>query len=120
DGGDPSGEFPRDRRRPSGRNERGTAESSGQRSNSALGPVAYRIRARVEGHVRDATFRCAGDRGHKRTHNHMDTARSETSSVADLAAGAADEPLLGDGGRPAGPVLVVDLDEIPAAGLEQA
>ena len=50
----------------------------------------------------------------------MDTARPETSSVADLATGAADEPLLGDGGRPARPVLVVDLDEIPAAGLEQA
>ena len=41
----------------------------------------------------------------------MDTARVATLSVAELARGAAGEPLLGDGGVAVRPMIVVDLDD---------
>ncbi|UYP18588.1 enoyl-CoA hydratase/isomerase family protein [Rhodococcus sp. Z13] len=44
-----------------------------------------------------------------------DTARATTVSVADLASGAAGEPLLGDGETLVRPLLVVDLDDADPA-----
>ena len=51
---------------------------------------------------------------------HMDPTTAVTISVADLADGAADEPFFADGGAADRPMLIVDLDDVPASVLERA
>ncbi|MEE2035406.1 hypothetical protein Q8814_25420, partial [Rhodococcus sp. CC-R104] len=51
---------------------------------------------------------------------HMDTTTAVTISAADLADGAADAPLVGEGGTVDRPMLIVDLDDAPASVLDRA